>query len=236
MFGGYTLINLFDPEIEFPFSISAGIPTDLKSVCWAFGSPRKHLFSFLNSRIIPNLCGKESNNYICNSALLESSSSAVDEQAALEKMGVAMVAALQGARNFSYLGNLCVDDLFSGVQFVIDVEIVNYIKEVIESFNPHPDVVSMDRIYEILRDVSLGKEQFLSHPDTVRKFRNILPSSDLLRREKLRQWLTHKKILKDRAREECINRIKNQPEFHLPADKEKALDKIYKRAEASLVK
>ena len=128
------------------------------------------------------------------------------------------------------------DDLFSGVQFVIDVEIVNYIREVIESFNPHPDIVSMDGIYEMLRDVSLGKEQFLSHPDTVRKFKNILPSSDLLRREKLRQWLSHKKILKDRAREECIKRIKSKDQqFCLPADIQKELDKIYKRAERNLV-
>ena len=148
-----------------------------------------------------------------------------------------MVGALQGARNFSYAGNLCVDDLFSGVQFVIDVEIISYIKETIKSFNPHPDIVTMDGIYEMLREVSLGKEQFLSHPDTVGKFRNVLPSSELIHREKLRSWLSHKKILKDRAREECRKRIRNRKqEFHLASDKQKKLDKIYEKAERNLVK
>ncbi len=234
-FGVYTLLNLFDPEIEVPVAIPGGIPTDLRNVCWAWGHPRQHLFAFLNSRILPRLCKYEVPGYIRDGTLLETSSCAVDEQAALEKMGVAMVAALQGARNFGGLGNLCVDDLFSGVQFVIDVEIVNYVRDAVESFDPHPDIVSMDGIYEMLRDISLGKDYFLSHMDTVTKFRNILPSSDLLRREKLRSWLGHRETLKDRAREECLQRIKNQRQFSLPPEKQKALDEIYRRAEEELM-
>ena len=118
---------------------------------------------------------------------------------------------------------MCVDDLFSGVQFVIDVEIVEYVRQAVEAFNPHPDIVSMDGIFEMLRDINLGKELFISHIDTASKFRNILLSSDLLHREKLRSWLGHKKLLKDRAREECLKRIKNQPPFSLPSEKQKAL-------------
>jgi trimethylamine:corrinoid methyltransferase-like protein len=235
-FGVYTLLNLFDPEIEVPVAIPGGRPTDLRNTCWAWGHPRQHLFDFLNARILPRLCKLEAARYLRDGTLLETSSCAVDEQAGLEKMATAMVAALQGARNFGGLGNLCVDDLFSGVQFVIDVEIVEYVREVVEAFNPHPDIVSMDGIFETLQDVSLGKEHFLAHPDTAAKFRNILPSSDLLHREKLRSWLGHKKLLKDRAREECLKRIENQPPFSLPSEKQKELDEIYKRAEAELVK
>ena len=234
-FGVYTLLNLFDPEIEVPVGIPGGIPTDLRHTCWAWGHPRQHLFAFLNARILPNLCNYEVARYVRDGTLLETSSCAVDEQTALEKMGIAMMAALQGARSFGGLGNLCVDDLFSGVQFVIDVEIVDYIKETLQSFNPHPDVVSMDGIFDMLRDVSLGEEFLLAHPDTAAKFRNILPSSDLLRREKLRSWLGHKKLLKDRAREECVERIRNQPQFSLPSETQKALDEIYTRAEEELV-
>jgi hypothetical protein len=80
----------------------------------------------------------------------------------------------------------------------------------VEAFNSHPDIVSMDGIFEMLRDVSLGKEHFLAHTNTVAKFRNILPSSDLLHREKLRYWLGHRKLLKDRAREECLKRIERR--------------------------
>lgn len=230
------LFNLFDDELEIPFGMAGGLPVDLKHTCWAYGHPRSHLYLYINSIIIPKLCGVEMDNYTPYIARLASSSCSIDEQSALEKMGVAMVAALQGSKHFISLGNLCVDDLFSGVQFVIDVEIVNYIKEVIESFNPHSDIISMDGIYEMLKDVCLGKEEFLSHPDTVTKFRNILPSSDLLHREKLRSWLSYKKTLKDRAKEECLRRIRETKQgFHLPDEKQKALDKIYKRAEEKLL-
>ena len=47
--------------------------------------------------------------------------------------------------------------------------------------------------------------------------------------------LSHKKTLKDRAKEECLQRIKNAPQFELPPEKQKALDEIYKKAETELL-
>jgi trimethylamine:corrinoid methyltransferase-like protein len=235
MFGVRTLFHLFDEELELPVGFSGGLPTDLRNVCWAWGHPRQHLYAFLNSRILAQLCGLDPPQYVRGGTLLESSSSAVDAQAALEKMGIAMVAALQGVRHFSGAGSLCVDDLFSGVQFVIDLEIVRYVQETVESFHPPSDLVSTDGLYEMLRDVSLEKDEFLSHPDTVAKFRSLLPSSDRIRREKLRSWLTHRSLLKDRAREECIERIRGtEQKFHLPDEQQRELDRIYREAEADL--
>jgi trimethylamine:corrinoid methyltransferase-like protein len=233
-FGVYALMNAFDPEIEVPLGIPGGVPTDFRSVCWAWGHPRRHLFDFLNSRILPALCGIEAGTYVRDAVLLESSSSGVDEQAGLEKMGVAMAAAFQGVRAFGGLGSLCVDDLFSGVQFVIDVEIVNYVRETVEAFDPHPDIVSTEGMFEMLRDVNSGKDHFVSHPDTVSRFRNILPSSDLIHREKLRSWMGHRTLLKDRAREECLSRIEEHEPIGLPVDKQRALDAIYRKAEEEL--
>jgi trimethylamine:corrinoid methyltransferase-like protein len=230
-FGVYALMNAFDPEIEVPLGIPGGVPTDFRNVCWAWGHPRRHLFDFLNHRILPALCDIEADRYVRDAVLLESSSSSVDQQAGLEKMGIAMTAALQGVRAFGGLGSLCVDDLFSGVQFVIDVEIVNYVREAMEAFDPHPDILNTEGMFDMLRDVNTGKDHFISHPDTVARFRNILPSSDLLQREKLRSWLGHKQLLKDRAREECLSRIEEQKPFALPDDKQRALDKIYRDAE-----
>ena len=92
----------------------------------------------------------------------------------------------------------------------------------------------MDGLYEECRDVALGKDTFISHPNTVRRFRTILPSSDRIVREKLRPWLIHQELLKDRAREEALERIRTFEPFHLPADKQRELDRIYARAEAEL--
>jgi len=229
--GTHILFNLFDPDIKLDISMHGGLPTDLRNTCWAFGSPRAHLFRFLTSMILPNLCKIMPASYQINDWVhLETSSPAIDEQAAMEKMGCGLVAAMQGARQFRYAGVLCVDDVYSGAQFVIDVEIVDYIRETIEAFNPHHDIIAIEGLYEECRDVALGKETFVSSENTFKRFKNVIPSPKLIVREKLRSWLNHKKLIKDRAREIAIETIRTHRPFSLPADKQSALDMIYAKA------
>lgn len=233
--GTHILFNLFDPEIELAVSIHGGRPTDLRNACWAFGAPQAHLFRFLDSLIIPNLCNCMPNTYFVNGGVhLETSSPAADEQAAMEKMGCGMLWAMQGARDFIYAGVLCVDDVYSGVQFIIDLEIVDYIRETIEAFDPHPDIISTEGLFEECRDVALGKDTFISSENTLKSFKNVIPSPNLIVREKVRSWMNHRKLIKDRAREIAIEKIRGWKPFSLPADKQKALDNIYSKAVKTL--
>ncbi len=233
--GTHILFNLFDPEIELSISMHGGLPTDLRNACWAFGSPRAHLFRFLNSMILPNLCRVTPHTYGINDWVhLETSSPAVDEQAAMEKMGCGMIAAMQGARQFRYAGVLCVDDVYSGAQFVIDLEIVDYIRETIEAFNPHSDIIKINGLFEECRDVAIGVDTFVSSENTVRRFKNIIPSPKLIVREKVRSWLSHRKLIKDRAREIAIEKIRSYKQFCLPPDQQKALNDIYDNAVKTL--
>ena len=165
---------------------------------------------------------------------MSSSSCAVDARAGMEKMGTSLVAAMQGARSFGGAGNLAVDDLFSGVQLAVDVEIFEYIKELIESFSPHPDILTTENLYEVLHDVATGKEEFYSHMDTATKVRNLLPVSKRRPSEKLRSWMMHEQNMKDRIRDECLQRIRDQEPFVLEEDKRKDLEKIYNDAEKKL--
>jgi len=230
----HMLLNLFDAEIEAPLIMSTGQPTDMRHACWAFGSPRTHAFSYLSAWLAPALCGLEPTEYSRSGVLLETSSPQVDEQAALEKMACGLLGAMQGARHFGYAGVLCVDDVFSPTQFVIDVEMVAYLKELMEAFDPHPDILGMDGLYEECREVGLGLDTFLPHPNTVRRFRNVMPSSDRIVREKLRSWLQHGRTLKDRARDEALQRIAECPEFVFDEGKQRELDRIYAEAEKVL--
>ena len=230
----HMLFKLFDPEVAVGFGMSGGIPVDLKNTCWAWGSPRKHLFDYLRSQLMPKLAGYDVDTYGVSFANLETSSPASDIVAGMEKMARGLMAAMQGCRSFGYLGVLCVDDVFSFTQFVIDLEIVNHIREMIESFNPHPDILSSEGMWEECRDVCLGKEEPISHINTVRRFRNIMPSPERIIRQKLRPWMVDPRLLIDRAREEAIERIKTFEPRKLPEDKQKALDEIYARAEREL--
>ncbi len=233
-FGTYMLFKLFDPDVEMLPRLSAGFPVDLQTLCWAYGSPRRHLYDFLNSRALPALCGLRPEEYAPSAGSLDTGSCAVDVRAGIEKTSSALVSALQGARYFTGAGNLAVDDLFSGVQLVIDVEIFEYVKELVQSFSPHPDLVTMDGVYEVLQDVAMGTDEFYSHPDTAAKVRHLLPVSKRRPAEKLRAWMAHRQNLKERAREECIERIRTQPPFQLAAKQSAELETIYARAEREL--
>jgi trimethylamine:corrinoid methyltransferase-like protein len=228
------LLNAYDEAIDVSPAGQVGLPVDFRSACWAWGSPRKHLYDWLRARVLPVLCGVEMPRYAVSSTLLETSSSAIDFQAGMEKLCTCLMGARQGCRHFGGLGHLCVDDLYSPAQFVIDVEIVRYVRELIESFTPHADVFSTEGLYELCRACALGEDEFISHPDTVMKIRSILPSEGLIRREKLPSWLAHGRLLVDRAREEAIERMRRPLQFRLPDDKQRELDRIYAAAEAAL--
>lgn len=233
-FGTYMLFKLFDPEVEMLPRLSAGYPVDLQTLCWAYGSPRRHLYDFLNARALPALCGLSPDEYAPSWGSLDTGSCAVDVRAGMEKTASALVSAMQGARHFTGAGNLAVDDLFSGVQLVIDVEVFEYVKETVQSFSPHPDLVTLDGVYEVLHDVATGADEFFSHPDTASKVRHLLPASRRRPAEKLRAWMTHRQNLKERAREECLERIRKQEPYQLAAKKSSELDAIYARAEREL--
>jgi trimethylamine:corrinoid methyltransferase-like protein len=237
LFSIHAVFQAFDPELEIGAGTGSGFITDLRHACWAWGHPRQHLLKYLNSRIAPHFAKVKRDWYGSGGTHPETASSAIDVQCGMEKMATVLMAAMQGARTFTQLGSMCVDDIFSGAQFVIDVELVNYVRDLIESFNPHPDIISIDDdTYANLKAVCAGEDDFISSYDTASKLRNIMPSSNLMVREKLRGWLEHRKTMKDRAREEATERIKDfQPTFHLPEDKQKALDDIYARAEKALV-
>ena len=233
-FGTYMLFRLFDPEVMMLPRLSTGHPVDLHAMCWAFGSPRRHLYEYLDDHARAALCGLRRERYRPRTANMESSSCAVDARAGMEKTASALLAALQGARRFTGAGNLAVDDLFSGVQFGVDVEIFEYVKEAVQCFDPHPDLLTTDGLYEVLADVALGKAEFYSHMDTATRVRNLLPVSKRRPHEKLRTWMTHGRNMVDRVREECLERIRTQEPFVLAQDKRRELDKIYARAEAAL--
>lgn len=233
-FGLHILFRLFDPELFIAPRLSPGMPTDLRQMSWAFGSPRMHLYSFLAERAMPALCGLTPDLYAPASGCMWTGSCSIDARSGMEKMATTLTAALQGARSFSGAGNLAIDDLFSGVQLILDVEIFEYVKELIEAFDPSPDLLTTEGVYEVLRDVGLRREEFYSHPDTAGKVRSLLPASDRRPHEKLRAWMVHRQDMKDRLRQEALDRVRQQEPFVLESERYEALERIYKKAETEL--
>jgi hypothetical protein len=153
----------------------------------------------------------------------------------MEKMATGLTAALQGARQFGGAGNLAVDDLFSGLQLLLDVEIFEYIRELVEGFMPSSALMDTTGLYDLIREVAEGEAEFYSHPDTAHKVRQLLPVSKRRPAEKLRSWMLHETNLVDHLREECRQRIAAEPAFALDPHKRAALAAIYAAAERDLL-
>jgi len=233
-FGTHILFRLFDPEVQMNPPLSAGMPVDLQQMCWAFGNPRTHLYNYLTSRVMPALCGLSPDEYAPAGGMMWTGSCAVDARSGMEKMASTLTAAMQGARSFGGAGNLAIDDLFSATQLALDVEIFEYVKELFEAFKPHPDIITTQGLYDVMRDCGLGEDQYYSHMDTATKVRNLLPVSPRRPCEKLRAWMMHEQNLADRLRDEVKQRIAEQPAWRIDEDKYQALEAIYARAEKDL--
>ncbi len=96
-----------------------------------------------------------------------------DEQAAAEKVGTGLIMALLGVREFTNLGNLCVDDVFSAEQLVIDMEILDFIEKLIESTEIPECLLDKEGIIEsIQRAVEIG-QGFLTDEKSVTHYKEI---------------------------------------------------------------
>jgi len=231
--GAHILLEIFDERIDLAIGHGSIHPADLRSACYAFGSPRTHLFKYLATQWGVRFGGWSGGTYRPKSATLATASCRVDVQSGLEKMASALVPVLQGARQITNVGNLCVDDLISGVQMVIDMEIVAYLRELVETFAPPPDITSMRGIRQAVVDVAEGRDMFLSHETTASMFRAIMPSSTLFRREKLRSWQANPVGVKERAREVAKERIRTHT-FRRSSDVMRELARIYEAAARDL--
>ncbi len=84
-------------------------------------------------------------------------------------MAHTMTAALAGVRIFTGAGLLAVDEVCSAEKLVLDNEVVNYVKSLVNVFNFSDERLSLD----IIKDVGIGGE-FISHQSTISDFRNAI--------------------------------------------------------------
>jgi len=216
---GATLLKLIsrDGKVSFgPFVHSF----DMKYSNIVYGSPEYVLIN-LAIRQIAQFYGTSSMAKTFNIMAKEP-----DAQAALESAAGTAVLALAGARNFGWAGLLSVDEIFSGELLVIQNEIMEYVKRVVKGFEFSPLTIGIDIIKECAEDNS-----YFTHPTTLGGFRDLLWDSSLFEYNTLKQWQDKgSKTIRQKAREIAKEKIA-QHRFRLDEDKQKELDKIYKRAE-----
>ncbi len=151
-----------------------------------------------------------------------------DAHALSQRAAFGAVAALNGARRFTYGGMLGIDKIFSAEQLLCDVEIVRYLEVLVGGFAFDDEALAVDAI----REVGPGGD-FITHPTTLRSFRDLW-SSELFPNLSPEQWQQRGMTeVKDRARER-IRELLDGYEYALAEDAAAEIERIYQAAAREL--
>jgi trimethylamine--corrinoid protein Co-methyltransferase len=213
--GGQVFASMIDSIRAYPF--------DMRYGTFVYGSPEDLLATLLQVQLnrhyrIPTVAKS-----------LLSNSKLPDAQAAAEMGAHTTAAALAGARIFTPAGLLAVDEIFSAEQLVIDCEIVQYARRVVEGFEFNSEALAVEAIQE----VGVAGD-FLGHPSTLAKCRSAFWMPELFEHTMLGHWQAHgSPSVQQRAREIARKRIAEH-HYELPHDVQRELEPIWKAAVAEL--
>ncbi len=198
-------------------------PFDMRTQSIVYGSPEK-LQLVLAAMQVARFYGFEfAPNALCTMA------KEPDAQAAAEKMAHVLTTVFLGARAFRYAGLLSLDEIWSPEQAVIDREIVDYARRCVEGY----EYGHADEFVAVIAD-GVQEGTFLTHPTTVENHRSAFWDPELFTHEVVGQWRKMgESSLRIRARRIARQTIDNH-HYELPSDQVLELDRIYRKAEATL--
>jgi trimethylamine:corrinoid methyltransferase-like protein len=146
-----------------------------------------------------------------------------------------LTAALNGWREFFAAGRTCNDQVFSAIQLVVDLEILQYAQRFLDGYDLG-DLSSLDPLIEKIEDARSGRKTFLEQEDLLRQD----PSRgfwfpQVFSYERLESWEAGGAIaVVERAREIAKERIRTH-EFSREAAVQEDLDRIYRKASSRLL-
>ncbi len=199
-------------------------PFDFKYGTIVYGSPEFCLLGLLAEQLHQFYCGAPS--YLCR---LRTCAKVVGPQSCAERMACAVVRGLAGARHFDGVGQLSVDEVFSPVQAILDVEIVRYVERVVQGM---PGGEARAGLEAVQRVGPAG--QFLDDELTLGRYAEMFWQPELFLHWNIGQWMRHGRpdILREAAAR--AERIIAEHTFELPEQARRAVDKVYKKAQQLL--
>ena len=197
-------------------------PFDFQYAAIVFGSPEWCLYRTLAVQMSEYLTGR-----VQRTGKLRSVAKKPDAQAANERTASVLWQALLGARHFTGVGQLSIDEVFSPQQAVFDKDIVSYAERLIRGIDF--DEGPADPVALIAEGVA--ENGYVGIDDTITRFRSFCRSPQFFRHWNLGRWKSEGEpsILADAwayAQEEIASST-----YELEGAQLKEIDAIYRRAE-----
>ncbi|MBN1342274.1 MAG: trimethylamine methyltransferase family protein [Phycisphaerae bacterium] len=212
-------------KVDFWFNFYA---FDMRHGSFAYGGPEDALIALMRKQMsqwygLPSSFGDKA---------LNTMSQAVDAQAAAEKASKTVMALLAGADLLAGAGGLSLDESFSPEQLVVDVEIVRWAKRAARGFEFDDAALAFD----VIREAVARGGDFLSHETTLLHHSDTYWMPELFLHQMKRQWEeSGGRTVRQRAGDIVRQRLASEG-FEIACDRTRELERIYRAAEAALVR
>jgi len=198
-------------------------PFDMKFGAVAYGTP-DHVHMYL--------MGTQINHYygVADTTCKAFHTNAVfpDAHSIAQRASFAALAAANGARTFTFGGMLGIDKIFSPEQLIIDVEVVDHVRQMVKGIDLGDESFGFDA----LKEVGPGGT-FVTHPTTLGRYRELYVS-DLFENVAPEKWAAEARpTVKERIRDRVKTLLAGY-DFHLESHVKKELDDLYAAAAREL--
>ncbi|MBN1672319.1 MAG: trimethylamine methyltransferase family protein [Kiritimatiellae bacterium] len=224
--GGAAILHELLPQLPITIHPRA-LPADPRTGAMVMGTPEWDLFDVMH-RDVHNYYGFER-----EAKVLHTMASVPNAQAAAEHGASAMLGMLYGCRVFGTLGQLAIDEVFSPVMLMVDLDILDHTARIASGAFP-AEGLGFEEIPGVVDEVINGKLIFAEHISTVTNFRSQYLRPELFQRLGRSAWVQAGRpdILKDaQAR---IDALTAEYEYEPPPEIIAELERIYERSKKTL--
>ena len=201
-------------------------PFDLRGMAMSFGSPEALLFEMASCEVDAYFHGEA---WWPAAANIHTLAKLPGPQAAAEKESIMSVGALLGADSFYCAGALSLDEVFSPVQLVLDVELKDHAERLARGLDAGCDAEAC------LADVkAAGAQGFAGLDRTLDRYRDLYWHPHLFERRFLGPWQAAGRPGFGRQAWAVCRDLVARYEYEPPADIRAEIERIYRRAEQEL--
>ena len=200
------------------------LPFDLRTMGLSFGSSEKFLLERMAADLYAQILDEKLSYRSTNVHTLAKQCGA---QSCFERGSLMTAGCLYGARRFYCIGSLALDEVFSPLQLIVDLEMMRQLEKMLVGFE-EPEEDYLQDFVEYVRDHL--QSGFINTDGTLDNY-EMVGNGGIFDRSSLAQWLEGGcRDALDSARELLESVEKHSYEKRVSPEQERALDDIYASA------
>jgi trimethylamine:corrinoid methyltransferase-like protein len=219
-------VILLKEIIDMPISWGIGLfPIDLRTLAMVFGSPENFLLQLTTSEVNAYFHGTA---WYPSGGNIHTNAKLPGAQACAEKSSLMTAGALLGARWFTSVGLLSLDEIFSAEQLIYDLEIRDHVQKLIQGVDGDCDPE------RCLKDVIDGIQQksFITLDSTLESYKQFYWHPKLFNRQFFPAWEGEGAKSNRQNAHTMIKELLSQYDYELDPKLQSELDKILAKAKA----